>query len=263
MKQVKLASNFLQNAPPGEYEQCSAALGTIVSDSNTVRQARQQSGKIWHENSYYYVIVSDHQAIVCKEACQPDGSYLDPTTGKTFKFDYESKKTSLTGQSVNLPQICTDIMTILTPYCEASYKEKSACGCYPCPDGSVYIVMRSSSISLPNYRTGAVYASYKLSKDGTLKGRIDAIQHFFESGNALGQFGANLASKVKMGSNTKEVAKEVIRVIDEFEQKWLDAANTAFERVNNEALFKLRRKIPFTHSKIDWERELTPGSFIA
>ena len=63
--------------------------------------------------------------------------------------------------------------------------------------------------------------------------------------------------------NPKDVAKAVLRAIDDFEQNWLDAANTAFEKVGNEALFKLRRKFPVTHTKIDWERELTPGSFIA
>lgn len=261
-KKVKYASNFLAHAPPGEYEICINDLKQIASES-TVNQARDETKVAWHENNFYYVIVQDHAAVICSDAKQPDGSYLDPHSGYLFNFDFDSKKvTTTTNKGPTQNPICAELLPALDAYAASSYKDKSFSGCYTLSDGSTAIVLRSSSTSLSNCRTGAVYARYLLQPNGTLTGTIKSIEHFFENGNALSEFGSDLQTSVKMG-NPKDVAKAVLRAIDDFEQNWLDAANTAFEKVGNEALFKLRRKFPVTHTKIDWERELTPGSFIA
>ena len=261
-KKVKYASNFLANAPPGEYEICINDLKQIASES-TVNQARNETKVQWHENNYFFTIVQDHGAVICADARQPDGSYLDPHSGYLFNFDFDTKKvTTTTSKGPAQNPICEDLLPALDAYAAASYKDKSFSGCYTLSDGSISIILRSSSTSLSNCRTGAVYARYVLQTNGTFTGTIKSIQHFFENGNALSEFSSDLQTKIKMG-DSKSVTRAIIHAIDDFEQNWLDAANTAFEKVGEEALFKLRRKFPVTHTKIQWERELTPGSFIA
>ena len=260
-RQVKCASNFLFNAPPGEYEQCSAALNALVEDKTVVESARNETNDAWHENNYYLVSLGDHNAITCSEARYRKGVYEDPQTRQLFEINWETKLATFLEETTRHNGLVDAIQNGLNGYCQVAYKENSACGCYLNNDDDILIVLRSASVSLKNYRTGAVYASYKLKQDGSLTGRIQSKQHFFESGNALCEYGSNLKTKINMGDDNS-TAEEVILAIASFEKEWMSSASATFEKVNSEALFKLRRKIPVTHTLIQWEREFT-GSFIA
>lgn len=254
-----LATAFLANAPAGEYEQCSAALTDITNDPAIVSAAREESLLAWDRAQCTCVTLGDHMVIVCDEALLPDGRYLDPHTQEAFTYDYKSKMVAATGDKIETSPLRTAIHARLAAYAPLAYTAKSGYGAYD-KDDSVVVVMTSKSISLKNYRTGSATGKYVIAKDGTYTGRIETQQHFFENGNALCQFGADAKGKVRVSSEDPEkFADFLVDSIAEFEERYFEAFCEGLEKIGEEGLNKLRRKLPVTATKINWEMELTTG----
>jgi hypothetical protein len=116
--------------------------------------------------------------------------------------------------------------------------------------GAVLIILRSSSISLKNFRTGNIIARYKLESGGKLSGSISVTQHYFETGNVMCHQATQLNTTVPAGDLPQVVAK-----IRDFENQWLRSYLEAFDWLFNEGMAKLRRKMPVSGTKIAWEAE--------
>ena len=142
----------------------------------------------------------------------------------------------------------------INDYVSKSYKENAAGGVYDTPDGNVVIVLSSESVSLNNFRTGKTLAKYTVSSDGSLKGHITSLQHFFEKGNALSEHGGDCDETVSFGD-----AKGTVKAINKFESKWLDTYKETLDKIGESILFKLRRKTTVQRTKINWLQELTVG----
>jgi len=80
------------------------------------------------------------------------------------------------------------------------------------------------------------------------------VQHFFERGNAVSQHNGRCDRVTKWGD-----ADEVVKTIQFFEQEWLHTYQEALEKIGEDILFRLRRKIPVSKTKINWAHEITVG----
>ena len=254
-----IATAFLANAPAGEYEQCSAALSDITKDQGLISAAREESLLAWDKAQCTCIKSGDHSVLVCDEAILPDGRYLDPHTSEAFTYDYKSKMIAPTNQKVETSALRQAINTRLAAYAPIAYTAKSGYGAYD-KDDSIVVVMTSKSISLKNYRTGSATGKYTISKDGTYTGHLETQQHFFENGNALCQYGADARGKVRVSSDDPiKFADAVVDAIAEFEERYFEAFCEGLEKIGEEGLNKLRRKLPVTATKINWEMELSGG----
>ena len=246
--------NFLQNAPPGEYEQCSNALKSILPDPDVLVQARNETLQTWTQEQCRSVEINGHRAIICEEALQSDGTYLDPITMQTYQYNFESRVPTPTGNTVTGSEFRNSLQEEINSYVNKAYKENAAGGAFDTADGNVVIVLSSESVSLNNYRTGKTLAKYTVSPNGSLKGHINSMQHFFEQGNALCEHGGDCDKTVTFGD-----AKGTVKAIKLFEEKWLDSYKETLDKIGESILFKLRRKMPVQKTKINWLQEITVG----
>ena len=251
---IDIIKGFLENAPPGEYEQCSAALQAIVPDPEAIEEARSETLKTWTEKECRAVEIDGHRMIICEEALQDDGSYLDPISLQTYKYDFESRELTPTETTVEGTEFRNSLQKELTKYAEGAYKENAVAGVYDKEDGSIAIVMGSESISLNNFRTGKTLAKYTITQDGKITGKIESMQHFFEKGNAVCQHDGSIDKSVAFGN-----AKDTVKAIKLFEEKWLQEYKETLERIGTDIIFRLRRKFPVSKTKINWMQEVTVG----
>ena len=251
---LDIAKAFLENAPPGEYEQCTFALRSIVPDEEIVDQARSETIQSWSEKECLAVQVNDHKAIVCKEARYGEDKYVDPVTGNVFQYDFESRVVMETGETVDSSDFVKQLQEKISKYCEKSYKEDAVSGVYANSDGTISIILSSRSLSLKNFRTGKTVAKYVLSEDGSLKGKIESVQHFFEKGNAVCQHDGECDKNATFGD-----AASVVKAISRFEEEWLSSYKETLEKIGSDILFRLRRKFPVSKTKINWLQEVTVG----
>lgn len=257
---VKIMCTFLENAPPGEFEQCWAALGQVSEDPQLLRTARYKSLEKWNHKLCTAIEIEGHSTVVCDESKVSDGCYIDSYTNTTFAYDFDTKVVMPTGvvltQSSELREA---FQKRIVEYINEAYKDQKAGGAFDRPDGSVAIVCRGASVSLRNFRTGIVIGKYIYHPDGKIEGRIEAMVHFFERGNALCQYGANYSAQIKQG-NPEEVASASMNRIADFEEAFYEEYTTGLDKIGEEAMNLFRRKLPVTRTKINWETELTLGN---
>lgn len=251
-KLVDAASRLLVNAPPGEFDDCVAALSQFASDQEVVKEATNKSIRTWMMNSCAPVTVGDHQAMICEEALQSNGLYVDPNTMNLFNYNFEEKQVEETGeklQSTSFRDACQNTLGVFSK----NTLKNGTCGVYDIEDG-VAIVLSGSSIVRENYRTGNVVMRFTI-KNGHLAGKITAAAHFYENGNCTLENSADFEGNVK-GEDDDKQAANAVKLLSEFYKQWTEKLTYGFDLLKNEGLNKLRRRLPVTKSKINWRAEI-------
>lgn len=261
-EQSDIISSFLLDAPPGEFKQCAAALACIAPSKKAVDAAVAATEREWNHRQFTPVAIGNHTAIVCDEAAASDGRYVDPATGQYFRYDPAKKAASAADGSVRGSALRAAVQQLLGAYAAEAYGENGAAGAYDARDDAnrVIVIMRSSSVSLSNYRTGIVVGRYVI--DGGARrvtGEIRTQQHFFENGNAMSKFAAQIDKEIE-GEAPEELASAFIREVAAFESSFYNEYLLGLLKIGAEGLNHLRRKLPVTASKINWEMELTTGA---
>lgn len=256
-------NDFLADSPPGEYAQIGAALQGVTNNREELEKARSATFERYAKDQCMYVFIGDHPALICDEALTESGAYIDPVTGLGFHYNPNSEMVTDTGLNVQESSpLRIALQQRIKDYCLQVYKQDHACGAYDLPDGAVGIVFRASSISLRNFRTGIITAHYKISKEGALTGQISAKLHFFEGGNAMLEYSKKVESTMKM-TDPAFIANSFVTKISMIESTWLQDLEDGLQKIGEEGLEKLRRKLPISKTKVDWEKELTSGGGMA
>jgi capping protein alpha len=249
-KHLKLATAFLANAPAGEFEIVASDLEGLTGNAKLVKAARDAAYLQWAHSQALLVSLDGNNVIVADESKVSEGAYINPYTEKLFRLDGSTKKFKATNDNApkSSPQRA-QLQQLLVDYARAAYKSTVGVGVYDAKS-TLLILLRSSSISLKNFRTGNLIARYKLESNGKLTGTISVTQHYFETGNVMCHQSSKLETTVPAGDLPQVVAK-----ITEFENQWLRNYIEAFTWLFNEGTPKLRRKLPVSGTKINWEAE--------
>lgn len=123
-------------------------------------------------------------------------------------------------------------------------------GVYPTNDDSqIALLTVASKYSPGNYWNGRWRSSYLYTPSaGTLTGTIAVDVHYYEDGNVRLQ--TNKTVNAKAGSS----AAEIVKAIAQAERGYQEDLNKAFGGLAEGAFKSLRRQLPITRQKIEWEK---------
>jgi capping protein alpha len=249
-KHLRLATGFLVNAPPGEFESVAADLEGLTGNAKLVKAARDAAYLLWAQSHALLVPLDGNNVLVADEARVSETAYINPYTQTLFKFDSSTKKFKSTNDHApKSSPIRAQLQQLFVDYARTAYKATVGVGVYEVKNVFI-ILLRSSSVSTKNFRTGNLIARYKLKSSGKLHGTIQVTQHYFETGNVMCHQGSKLKTTVTVGDLGEVVAK-----VKAFENEWLRDYVEAFTWLFNEGTPKLRRKLPVSGTKINWEAE--------
>jgi capping protein alpha len=250
-KHLRIITAFLTNAPPGEFDQCAADLEVLTGNKSLVDAGREAAYEPWMHKRYHVVAVDGNPVIICEESKISPRVYLNPVTLGTVKFDPAGRTFKATpDKPLAAPPQRVQLQKVFGDYARASYKSNAAVGVYDGGKGASVIIIRSTSVSLKNYRTGSIVANYRVESNGKLTGSIDVTQHYFESGNVM----SRQTTKMEAEQPITDLNQLVLKVRD-FENQWLRSYLEAFDWLFTDGMSKLRRKIPISGTKINWEAE--------
>jgi capping protein alpha len=113
------------------------------------------------------------------------------------------------------------------------------------PRGPFSLLPSQSNPDNPN-RNGQWRAHYLFTpSNSSLTGEINIDVHYYEDGNVRLQ-----TSKPITISNTSDAIKEIAKA----EKSYQTEVNQAFTRLNEGAFKGLRRQLPVTRQKVEWEK---------
>ncbi|KAK5661952.1 hypothetical protein OQA88_10062 [Cercophora sp. LCS_1] len=192
------------------------------------------------------VIVSSHSSL-------GDGRYFDVESSSSFAFDHATHKASAV-QSHVLEGPQTDLVKStlkgLSPYVKEHFPN-AAFGVYPIEDDSrIAIIIVANKYSPKNFWNGRWRSLYIFDpSSGALEGAIKVDVHYYEDGNV--RLLTNKPINVSVSSGTGAgIAKE----ISALEKKYQEELNRSFTSLSEGAFKGLRRQLPVTRQKIEWDK---------
>lgn len=110
--------------------------------------------------------------------------------------------------------------------------------------------------NLSNFWSGRWRASYVLDAEaGVLTASLGVHVHYFENGNV--QLNASRPRTFSLtSSGATAIASEVAKLVAQHEDAWQAQLEQAYDQLAEQAFKALRRQLPLTRQKLDWDKVL-------
>lgn len=253
--QLATVSAFVEGAPPGELADVIADIKNLTLESpNLISQLgpsfekynEEQFAAVKLPGSSQHVIVSSHNSL-------GEGRYYDVESSSSFEFDHTTQKASGV-QSHVLESSQSDLVKSLLKSLGSHVKEhfpNASYGVYPIEDDSkIAILVVANKYSPNNFWNGRWRSLYIFTpSDSSLSGSIKVDVHYYEDGNVR-----LLTTKPVSASISSASASSIVREIALAEKKYQEEVNKGFNSLSEGAFKGLRRQLPITRQKIEWDK---------
>ncbi|KAK2761582.1 F-actin-capping protein subunit alpha [Arachnomyces sp. PD_36] len=253
---VEIASSFVEGAPPGELDDVVADIKALTSDGPDILPSLTPAFEKYNESQLATVKLpgNSQEALVSPYNKLDGGRYYDVGAQVSFEFDHVTQQASDV-QSHTLDsqnsELITSLLDSLSKHAREHYPS-SCYGVYPTDDdSSVAILLVANKYSPNNFWNGRYRAIYRfpVSSSSTLSGNIHVSVHYYEDGNVS----LDTTKPISI-SLTSTSAETVISRIASAERAHQEELNGAFSRMAEGAFKGLRRQLPITRQKIEWEK---------
>ncbi|KAI0189646.1 2-oxoisovalerate dehydrogenase beta subunit [Astrocystis sublimbata] len=238
--------SFVEGAPPGETLTVNDP--SLISDLGPAfeKYNEEQFVTVKLPGSSQQVIVSSHNAL-------GNGRYFDVESSSSFTLDHATQKASdvqsyvLEGAQADLVR---STLKSLSTYVEEHYPHASY-GVYPTEnDTKVAVIVVANKYSPNNFWNGRWRSLYIYDPaSGNLDGSIKVDVHYYEDGNVR-----LLTNKPIASSVASDTGAGICKEIAAGERKYQEELNKGFANLSEGAFKSLRRQLPVTRQKIEWER---------
>jgi len=251
----EIVSSFVEGAPPGELADVIADIKALtLHEPGLIKQLGPAFEK-YNEEQFTTVKLpgGSQQVIVSTHSSLGAGRYFDVESSSSFEFDHTTRKASAV-QSHVLEGPQTDLvkstLKALAPYVKEHYPN-AAYGAYPIEnDSRVAVIIVANKYSPNNFWNGRWRSLYIFDpSSGALEGSIKVDVHYYEDGNVR-----LLTNKPVNVSVTSGTGSGIAREISSAEKKYQEELNRSFTNLSEGAFKALRRQLPVTRQKIEWEK---------
>ncbi|GAB7362601.1 hypothetical protein MBLNU230_g2915t1 [Neophaeotheca triangularis] len=249
-KQATVAS-FVETAPPGEL---SSVVADIKALDSSLVGTLEPAFKKYNEEQYTTVkLPGSSEAVLLSEYNSlDDGRYFDTASQTSFHVDHASQQASGAQSHPLESQHADTIRSLNKAFSTASAEHFPTSTVSVTPfssDSSIAILLVANKYSPSNFWNGRWRSTYILSpSSGALSGTISVDVHYYEDGNVR----MSTSKKVEVGSTTG--ADAVVREIARAENKFQEELNKAFTSLAEGSFKGLRRQLPVTRQRVDWEK---------
>ncbi|KAF1976856.1 F-actin-capping protein-like protein subunit alpha-1 [Bimuria novae-zelandiae CBS 107.79] len=255
MSRTSALSAFVESAPPGELGDVTKAIKNILGDDAVTHELAPAFEK-YNEEQFSLVKLpgSNAEVIVSAYNSLGDGRYYDTESATSFAYDHTagvgSDARSYTVESEN-KELLNALVKSLRSHGSEHYPAYHI-GAYPTTsDTQIALLTVASKYSPANYWNGRWRSSYLFTPSAsTLTGTIAVDVHYYEDGNV------RLLTKKEVNTKVggRGGAADVVKAIAQAERAYQEDLNKAFGGLAEGAFKSLRRQLPITRQKIEWEK---------
>ncbi|EXJ69366.1 uncharacterized protein A1O5_07402 [Cladophialophora psammophila CBS 110553] len=259
---VDITSSFIECAPPGELQDVIKDIKALASDDDPTLIAKLKPAfEKYNEEQMVatklpgasdYVLISSYNRL-------SSGQYYDTQSSTSFSFDHTTSKASAP-QSYTHDTKHSDLVSSILKHLSAHFAEHypptsspSAYTVCAAPDDSQVAVLISSLKASPKnflsgrWRTALLYNP----SANTLSGSIRVNVHYYEDGNVALSTKKDFSNVAVDGGSGGD---SVVRKIAAIEKQYQEEVNRTIVGMNETSFKALRRQLPVTRQKVEWEK---------
>ncbi|KAJ1665258.1 F-actin-capping protein subunit alpha [Coemansia sp. RSA 1646] len=230
----------------------------IVNDDDALQE--QIESVLAESNMQQFLVVSvpekESKVLLTPYNQVSEGRYLDPNTRTEFAFDHLRRVASdvQDSESSEQEELRASLQKELDTYVEAHYPEGAATVFLH--EGSLVSCIVSNKFSPNNYWNGSWRAVWSFNPETKqLNGSTKVKVHYFEDGNVQLDTQSDFAADVPdLPSDTVSVSQKVAKLIGKYEAEFQQGINDGYRQLADKTFKGLRRTLPVTRNKIDWEK---------
>ncbi|CAG8647262.1 14186_t:CDS:2, partial [Funneliformis caledonium] len=246
---LKIVSKFLLDSPPGEVND--------VFNVGILGALRE-----YNTEQYTTVKIDDEEVILSKFGQIKDkvDSYVDPKSRQVFEFDHLHKITRVI--EPHPPDETTEplrsaVEAAFTDYVKDHYPN-GVSTVYSTEDETITIAIVDNKYNSLNFWNGRWRSTWVVKPEsGELKGSLKVNVHYYEDGNV--QLNSNKDIEVSTSTtveNPSAAAAAYVRLIGKAENEYQTALNESYIELSENTFKSLRRALPLTRHKLDWDKIL-------
>ncbi|KAL9589187.1 MAG: hypothetical protein Q9203_002015 [Teloschistes exilis] len=258
-------SAFVEGAPPGELADVIADVKKLTVNEPRILDSITPAFRKYNEEQLTAVKLpgASKNVLISTYNSLEDERYYDTESQRSFIFDHQTQKASDV-QPYTLDSEHSDLITALlkslTTHSTEHYPSATTAVCPASPSGHVALLLVSNKYSPQNFWNGRWRSTYLLnpsSPSTTLTGTINVDVHYYEDGNVRLMTTKKIPEmKVEASPalSPAALAAEVVRKIAGVEKAYQEDLNRGFGRLSEGEFKGLRRQLPVTRQKVEWEK---------
>ncbi|KAI0036490.1 F-actin capping protein alpha subunit [Vararia minispora EC-137] len=265
---IAAVSSFLLQSPPGQINDVLNDVRNIVADDESLQQGIMPALLAYNLAQFIVADIpgTSHTAIVSEaaKAGEEDDRFVDPRSKTSYKFDHIALEAS-DPQPIELDAESEPFRAALESatlqYLSAHYHEGNA-SVFATPNTprrfTIQIV--ANKYNPANFWSGRWRSQYDIDLvENTVTGLILVNVHYYENGNVQLETKHNgtlaLPPTISVDAPSPSATK-LLALIKEFEGTCQVSLSDTYHEMGEKSFKALRRALPLTRQKLDWEKVL-------
>jgi len=260
---LNIANYFIMSSPTGEVHDVLLDVAKLVNDPTVLSDAaiRKIMREYNHEQLQTAKTSDGHMLVASSYGFQGDDKYVDPSTGKIYKFDqrkhvFADDADGKSNLSSEVNSYRTAIEKGLVDYLSGQYKQgKATVTVYGADDGTITVCLSARNVHLPAFWSGGWRSIFSFNCKS--KGQCDSkcstkvSVHYFEDGNV--QLHAAIEKNVKVSvADPESTAAGLVKAISRMETDYQAALEEMYVDMHDTTFKAMRRFLPITKQPMTW-----------